>query len=149
MIRTNRIQSRSWFFFKNFLVRYLRYLFEKSMLVLTTILFPANQLELFIWLETERPSSPSRLSFTFSPRFPGLPSTLIRSWRKVSKAGPSKTPSLAGLEKSIVNLCLLEIFPAAAFGYKQIRERASVVSLLRRQLSKAIPDTNHLDGGEE
>jgi len=33
-----RIQSRRLFFFKNFLVRYLRYLLEKGMLEVTVIL---------------------------------------------------------------------------------------------------------------
>ena len=34
---TDRIQSRRLFFFKNFLVRYLRYLFEKGMFEVTVI----------------------------------------------------------------------------------------------------------------
>ena len=34
----NRIQSRRLFFFKNFLVRYLRYRFEKGMFEVTVIL---------------------------------------------------------------------------------------------------------------
>jgi hypothetical protein len=34
---TNRIQSRRLFFFKNFLVRYLRYRFEKGMFEVTVI----------------------------------------------------------------------------------------------------------------
>ena len=38
IISTHRIQSRRLFFFKNFLVRYLRYLFENGMLEVTVIL---------------------------------------------------------------------------------------------------------------
>lgn len=38
-MQTYRIQSRTEFFFKNFLVRYLRYRFDKGMLDVTVIRF--------------------------------------------------------------------------------------------------------------
>ena len=85
----------------------------------------------------------SRATDTLSPSCPALPSTLMRSWRNLSKASPSKRPSPAGREKSMTNLCLFEV-AFTAFGY--IVEKSSM-SLLRRELSKAVPQTDHFDGG--
>jgi hypothetical protein len=46
MQKAYRIQSRRLFFFKNFLVRYLRYRFEKGMLEVTVILVLPTNVEL-------------------------------------------------------------------------------------------------------
>jgi len=44
--QTYRIQSRRLFFFKNFLVRYFRYRFEKGILEVTVILVLPTNVEL-------------------------------------------------------------------------------------------------------
>jgi hypothetical protein len=46
----------------------------------------------------------------------------------------------------MMNLCLEAVaFPVAALGYRNERKQIIGVSLLRRELSKAVPSTNHLD----
>ena len=99
---TDRIQSRSEFFLRNFFVRYLRYRLDKGMLEATVSLTSPegeqHEMTLHATTYVDRTDIPSRVILTLSPSCPVLFSTLMRSCKYFSKAAPSKTPSPAGLE---------------------------------------------------
>merc|ERR1719187_2134465 len=83
---TTRSQSRRLFFLRYFLVRYLRYLLEKGMSEVRTILVFTR-------------------SITSSlPKLLVLPPTLILSWRYFSKSAQFMMPSSTGWVQSMKSL---------------------------------------------
>merc|ERR1719411_1696042 len=92
---TTRSQSRKLFFFRYFLVRYLRYLLEKGIDDIRTTLFF------------------SRPSDTSLPKFPVLPSILIAPRRYFSNSPQFMIPSSTGLEQLMMNFRVV-LFPLAS-----------------------------------
>merc|ERR1719365_518227 len=85
-LATTRSQSLRLFFFKYFLVRYLRYLLEKGMSEVKAILvFCLSMLNSL-------------------PKLLVLPPILIRSWRYFSKSAQFMIPSSTGWVQSIKSL---------------------------------------------
>lgn len=87
----NLIQSLIWFFFRYFLVRYLRY-------------FPENLVE----ATTTTLESPSWETVISSPRLPVWLSTLMCSTRYLTYEAGSKTPFSVGAEQSTVKVLVAE-----------------------------------------
>jgi len=74
-------------FFKYFLVKYLRYLFDKAISAMTLIFLS------------------SLATLTLSPSFPTLPWTLILCLRNSAKLAVLKTLSSTGFEQSMLKAC--------------------------------------------
>merc|ERR1719330_1166079 len=99
---TTRRKSRSCWALRYFLDRYLRYRFEKGA-------------SAFTWI-----FALSRVIVTFSPRFPVLPSTLIRLLKNFSKSLGSMILSSAGCWQSTVNFSIFFFSFEATFFFRPL-----------------------------